>query len=698
MFAQRQNELYAAFCWLNETLWVNIRAQPCPTKTKSAALLDLSPQQKAAVQYTKGPLLILAGAGGGKTSLLAHKIAWLIREYDVEPTRVAALTPIAHAARALRGRVEEIMGRKFPGLAVFSFAEFGLRLIEERPEAVGLRRGFSLYGRQESRAVVRRLLQGARPQLADLAPAVVEEIARRKRQLAPPVPQEGPGSSAASVAAWIYPRYQQRLLAANALDVEDLTRKPVRMLTTDAPLLTRWRDRIGFLLVDDYESTSACERELVRLLAAGGMALTVAGDDTRTIDDSAHSPADSLAQLSNDLTGLRVARFNLNFRCTGCIALAADRIAAGAGGFSDVTPRYGRRPGGPIRILHARNEQHEAEAIVADLITHQAESDAGYRSYAILFRRPEQAPALERALQLARVPYHQRGVPTLFAQPEIRDFWAYLRVLCNPSDDDAFLCTLNTPRRDIDRATVERLAQFSAVRGRPLLECALDSELMQALAPEAARALRASVQLLQRMIERAAHADPGQLAQDLLTELRYADWLRDTCNDAQIAAQRMDNVLRIVGMLRRFSREHPDAGLRSIFTRLQLHAILNGDDDDVFDGVALSTFAAARGAEFAHIYIVGFEDGLLPAPDPADAGGERRLARLLVTRARETVTLTIAEQRCLAGGVTAPRPSRFLAELPEQDLQWINVGGRSFAENSLANSATYIDRGRHRPR
>jgi ATP-dependent DNA helicase Rep len=664
-------------------------------------LLDLSPQQKAAVQYVKGPLLILAGAGGGKTSLLAYKIAWLIREYDVEPARVVALTPIAHSARVLRGRVEEVLGRKLPGLAVSSFAEFGLRVIEDRLDAVGLRGGFSLYGPRESTAVVRRLLQVARPQLADLAPAVVEEIARRKRELGSPASPGAPGSSAAGVAAWIYPRYQQRLLAANALDLEDLTRKPVRMFTTEAALLTRWRDRVGFLLVDDYESTSACEREIVRLLAAGGMALTVAGDDTRTMDDSSHSPADNLARLSSDLAGLRVVKFNQNFRCTGRIALAADRIAAGAGGFSDVAPRYGQNPGGPIRIVHTRNEQHEAEAIVADMTAHQADCGASYRDYAILFGRPEQASALERALQLARVPYHRRGVPTLFAQPEIRDFWAYLRILSNPADDDAFLCTLNTPRRDIDRATIERLAQFSGVRGRPLLDGALDPELIQTLAPEAARALHGSVELLQRMIERAAQADPAQLAQDLLSELRYADWLRDTCNDAQIAAQRMDNVLRVVGMLRRFSLGHPDAGLRSIFTRLQLYAILNGNDDDgVFDGVALSTFAAARGAEFAHIYILGFEDGLSSTTEPADAGtgSERRLARLLITRARETVTLTIAEQRCLAGGVTAPRPSRFLAELPEQDLQRVDVAGHAFAENSLANSATYIHRGRYRPR
>jgi ATP-dependent DNA helicase Rep len=664
-------------------------------------LLDLSQQQKAAVQYTKGPLLILAGAGGGKTSLLACKIAWLLREYDVDPSRIVALTPIVHTARTLRSRVEEVLGCKLPGLPVFSFAEFGLRFIEENLDAFGLRSGFSLYDREESKAVVRRLLQEGRPQAADLAPAVVDEIARDKRDMAPPVQGEAQGSSAASVAAWIYPRYQQRLLAANALDVDDLTRKPVRLLTTGAALLRRLRDQIGFLLVDDYEYTSACERELTRLLAAGGMALTVAGDDTRTIDDAAHSPADNLVRLPSELAGLRVVRLEQNFRCTGRVARAASRIAAGAGGSSDVAPHYAQDPGGPIRILQARNEQHEAEAIVADLMAHEADAGIGYRNYAILFRRPEHAAALERALQLSRVPYHWRGVPTFFAQPEIRDLWAYLRILCNPADDDAFLRALNTPRRDIDHAILERLVQLSGARGRPLLECALDPEFMQTLPPQATQTLRGSVQLLQRMIDRAAHADPGELAQDLLTELHYADWLRDSCNDAKIAAQRMGNVLRIVDILRRASRGTPDAGLRSIFTRLQLRAILNGDDDEsVFDGVALLTFAAARGTEFAHIYIVGFEDGLLPATEAADidAGGERRLARLLITRARESVTLTIAEQRRLAGGVTAPRPSRFLADLPEQDLQWVNATGGAFAENSLANSATYIDSGRYRPR
>jgi ATP-dependent DNA helicase Rep len=241
--------------------------------------------------------------------------------------------------------------------------------------------------------------------------------------------------------------------------------------------------------------------------------------------------------------------------------------------------------------------------------------------------------------------------------------------------------------------------RFAAGRGRPLLECALEPEFTNSLAAEPAQALRTSLDVLARLIERAVGADdPAALAQDLLTQLRYLDWLRDTSNDAKIAAQRMNNVSRAIDLLQREARNDPGAGLRAIFPRLQLFAILGGiEDDPACDGVALLTFTAARGTEFAQVYLVGFEEALLPAveADPEiDAFSERHLAYLMISRARDAITLTIAEQRRLAGSIHAPRASRFLTDLPPHDLQWVNVDvAHAFAEKSLANSTTYVDRG-----
>lgn len=657
------------------------------------------------MQHVKGPLLVLGGAGSGKTSLLACKVAWLIREFGVEPTQIVVLANNAATIRTLRRRAEERLGRKLSGLSISGFAELGLQLLQKRLATLGLRPGFSLYDRADCEAVIERLLRESQPQAVGLAGVVAKQIAQWKRDFAsPPFTTDAPGASTSNVAAWAYQRYEQRLQAANAVDLDDVIRKTVRLLTTDTLLLNRWRSQVRYLFVDEYERTSACEHELVRLLAVDGMELTATGDNTRTIDDRAPGSADNIARLSGDIPNLRVMTLERNLRCSGRIALALNRIVGGAGGLSDVGPAYGPHPGTPIRILRARNEQQEAEGIVAALAAHQALTGADYRNYAVLFRHPAQAPTIERALRVARVPYYLRGATSFFAQSEIGDLWAYLRVLSNPSDDDAFLRALNTPRRDIDHATIDRLLRFAAGRGRPLLECALEPEFTNSLATEAAQALRASLDLLARLIERAAGTDdPAALAQHLLAELRYFDWLRDTSNDAKIAAQRMNNVSHVIDMLRREARNEPGAGLRAIFTRLQLLAIRgDAEDDTTTDGVALLTFAAARGTEFAQVYIVGFEEGLLPAVEVEpgiDPFSERHLAYLMISRACEAVTLTVAEQRRLAGTIHTPGASRFLTDLPPHDLQWINVdAGQAFAENSLGNSTTYIDRSSHYPR
>lgn len=609
------------------------------------------------------------------------------------------LATSAHTARLLRDRVEETLGRKLPALPILCFAEFGLQLITERLDTLGLRPGFSLYDRAERAATIERLLREVRPQAAGLSNAVADRIGLWKRRLTLLASSTAaPEMSVGAVAAWIGGRYEQRLRAANAIDFDDIARKAVRLLTVDAALLLRWRDRVRFLFVDEYEYTNVCERELVRLLAADGMRLTAAADDTRTIDDPCRGSSDYLTRLSADLPNLRIMKLERNFRSRGRIAFAAKRIA----GTTGESPNYVTPPGTPLRVMRSRNEQHEAEGIATAIATHQARYGTEYQDYAVLFRDLKQAAPIERALQTHHVPYRVYGAPSFFEQTEVQDLWAYLRLLCNPTDDSAFLRALNTPRRDIDHATLAQLHRFAANRGGSLLESALDPELIQILPPDQARTLRRIVNFLRWMIEHAANANPTQLVRDVIAELHYADWLRDTCNDAKIAAQRMNNVTRVVNMLQRFACRRSEGRLRSIITQFHLQAILNGDDEIAADGVTLSTFSAARGMEFAHVYIVGFEEGGSPATTPednVDAVSERHMLYRAVTRARESVTFTIAEQRRLAGGAGTRRASRFLADVPAQDLEWISPEfGRVFPENTLANSAAYMDRGNYRPR
>jgi ATP-dependent DNA helicase Rep len=627
------------------------------------------------VQYIKGPLLVVGGAGSGKTSLLAHKIAWLIREYDTSPARVVIIANNAHAARLMRSCVADLLGRQVPDLWVATFAEIGLALIQQRLDMLNLLPGFSLYDRLDSEALVTRLLRETRPELIGLANPVSRQIARWKRALiTPPVEREMRGSTVGEISTWLYRRYEQRLRSANAIDIEDLVRKAVRLLTTDAALLTEWRLRISFLLVDEYERTEAGEHELVRLLTADGPVLTAVGDENQSPSEP-HGHADNLARLRTEHTGLRIIHLDYNFRSTRRIARSAARLIGSRR--PDVDPAHGnaRESGVPLRVLQARSEQHEADSVVASLLAHKSRAGCEYRDYAILLPRLQHAALIERALQVHRVPYYLRGGASLFDQAEVRDLRAYLKLLCNPSDDIAFLRAVNTPRRDIDRLTLEQLMSFAASRGRPLLECTLDPELAQGLTPGRLTVLHNFALLMRALGERASHTNAVQLIYDLILELRYDEWLRDTCNDVKIAERRMQSVMDLIGWLRRMAKQRPEADWRALVAQLSLNAALDPEEHETTtDGVVLMPIATAKGFEFAHVYVVGFEDGWwpnAPATDP-DPNEARRLAYVAIGCARESLAFSLTEHRRVSGDVAARPPSRFLAELAPEDVEWTN--------------------------
>lgn len=634
-------------------------------------MLDLSPQQKSAVHYIKGPLLILGGAGAGKTSVLAHKIAWLVRECDTPPTNILAISATANAARALRLRVAGRIGHQVPNLNIGIFSEISLTLIQQRLETLDLRPGFSLYDRTDSEAVISRILHEARPSLIRLAPAVTRQISQWKRCLVIPRQSDPRGTSVADVAAWLYPLYERRLQTVNALDLDDLPRKALALLTSDAELRQEWRDRFRFLLVDEYERSTHAEHEIVRNLLDQHLQLTATGDEHQATGEDPRYPEGNIGRLRVEIDGIRVVRLEHNFRSNIRIARAATALARPRR-ITEASLSRALNASQRLAVLQTRNEQHEAETIVGLLLDHRRRRDTDYRDVAVLFPRLEMTGSIERALSGHRIPYYIRGGASFFDQVEVRDLWSYLRLLCNPADDTAFLRAINTPRRDIDRTTLEQLLQFAASRGRPLLECALSPELERTLDAERFASLHDVAVLLQYFSARAENTDPVQLTHDLIEVLRYDEWLRDTCNDAKIAEDRMQNVLALIARLRRLTKQHPGIGLRSLIARLALTAFLEPDGNDTMtEGVVLMPVAAAKGFEFTHVYVIGFEEGLLPAADSEfDILSERRRAYTAISCARESVTFTLTESRRFAGDVSPRRPSRFLAELPSEDLEW----------------------------
>lgn len=658
-------------------------------------MIELSPAQKSAIQYVNGPLLVLAGAGSGKTSLLIHKIAWLIREYGVSPQHIAAITFTYGAGRALRRRIAQAAdGQPLLDLAISTFHALGYTLMRDRLTQVGYRPGVSIYDAEDSQAVLAKLMRADFPAHLRAVHAIQFRISQWKRAAVQPEPPADDSGSPEHIAAQLYPLYERELRASNAMDVDDLVLKPVELLRQGGVLGTGGDFPIRHLLVDEYEETTRCQHELVRLLAAQGAVLTAAADDDQAIFERDGALPENIVRLRHDFPGLKIVRLEQNFRSGGRIVKAANTLIA-HNPHSQLKSLWSERAyGDALRVIKARTEEHEAEAIVGDLLQHKYTHGTDFRNYAVLFRRAAQAAPIARALRERRVPYHVDGGDSLFERTEVKDVLSYLQLLCNPADDNAFVRVVNTPRRAIDRGTLDTLARYAAQIGAPLLEAASHPSLDAIVPGDRLAVLRAFTAWLQEMLARTRKEDPIQLVCDVLAQLRYEDWLRDTCNDQKIAEHRMHNVMQLLARLQRLARAQPGGGLCELLASLSLIRLLDQDTaDNTGDSVTLTTVHAVKGGEFDHVYMAGMEDGLFPCAealggDPLVA--ERRLAYVGMTRARYTLTFTLAERRRRGGEVGAGTPSPFLHELPQNELNWQDSGGTKGPGSPLGRADTYL--------
>lgn len=653
-------------------------------------MVDLSSTQKSAIQHIEGPLLVIAGAGTGKTSLLVHKIAWLLRE-GVEPRHIAAVTSSCHAAHALRQRVaEHVSAQQALELSISNFHALGLALLRDYLAVLGYRPGFSIYDADESQALLGKLLRAARPAHYALLPTIQRQIADWKRTLTEPGPQAVLEAGPVEIAAQLYPEYERRLRLANAMDTDDLIAKPVQLLRRASTLGVQ-PTTLRHLLVDEYEETTPAQHELVRLLVARGAMLTAVGDDNQSISRERGASAENIQRLALDIPNLRTVRMEQNFRSSGRIVHVANALVVGQPRAASRHLWSDKALGSPLRVLKARTEDQEAERVVADLLVHKYRHGTDFRQYAVLLRSTTQAPAFERVLRERRVPFNANNEAPLLDKTEVRDLLAYLRLLCNPADDNAFSRVINTPRRDIDGVTLEALSRHAARRDLSLLEAARDPSFGSALPPERLTALRRFSDWLHTMVARAHRGDPIRLVCDVLAELRYEEWLRDTCNDVKIAERRMQHVMQLIAWLQRLARQNAGASLSDIIARLSLARLTGPNPADApADAVALLTIEAVKGREFDHVYIVGMEQGTFPREIEEDLRErERRLAYVAMTRARHTLTFSLAERRRRSGGVQASPPSPFLTDLPIGELDWHDAS-RADALSPIGDAATYL--------
>ena len=636
---------------------------------------DLNPRQREAVRYIDGPLLVLAGAGSGKTSVITRKIAYLVNTCGINASHVAAVTFTNKAAREMKDRVGKLIkGSAVEGLTVSTFHQLGLNIIRTERRELGLKNGFSIFDGQDSHTLIRDLLIQEHGAEGDQAASIQQRISQWKNdRVLPEQAVEGATSPADMLCAQAYLRYNRALRAYNALDFDDLILLPTILFEQSPDILERWQHRLHYLLVDEYQDTNSSQYLLVRQLVGNRSGLTVVGDDDQSIYAWRGARPENLVQLQEDFGGLKVIKLEQNYRSTSRILKAANALIANNAHVFEKQLWSELGYGEPLRVIRCADEVQEADQVVAEILDHKLRKGTRLGDYAVLYRGNHQSRLLEVALQQQQVPYHMSGGTSFFARNEVKDIMAYLRLVMNENDDNAFLRVANVPRRKLGASTLEALGNFAKEQ-----RCSLNQACVRIGKDKLAEVSLRRLQEFHQWLSTARGRCQGERSvsgiRQMVRDIDYEAWLNQLSSSEDVAERRMSNVNFLIDSLQRVMNEEQVA-LDEAISRLVLRDLLEQQEEEEAsdDSVQLMTLHASKGLEFPHVFIIGMEEKLLPhraSIDDGDIEEERRLAYVGITRARQTLSMTMARKRRQFGETINCEPSRFIEELPADDLQW----------------------------
>ena len=664
---------------------------------------QLNPSQQESVQYISGPLLVLAGAGSGKTSVITQKIAYLIQECGYKAHNIAAVTFTNKAAREMKARVGKLVkGKQAHGLIVSTFHNLGLNILRKESLHLGLKSNFTLFDDHDSKALIKDIILRTAPNAADELDYFRNLISLWKNDLKDPEQLVGKmedGNHELAVA--IYAEYNRMLSAYNAVDFDDLIRLPATLFLNNAEVLGKWQRRIRYLLVDEYQDTNISQYLLVKLLVGANQRFTVVGDDDQSVYSWRGARPENLVKLQEDFPHLRLVKLEQNYRSTGLILKAANTVIDNNPHVFKKTLWSDKTFGDPIRIIRSGSDEAEAERVANEILHQHLVRRADYRDFAILYRGNHQSRIMEMKLQQNRIPYKINGGTSFFAKAEIKDLMSYLRLLINPDDDAAFLRIINTPRREIGAATLEKLNDYSAVRGVSLSAASSEIGLRQHLSAKSGARLERFSAWLERTIHKLHTVeDPVVVIREMLTDINYEAWLRQDSQSDKMAEKRLANVHILVDGLQSMlekgnDEDDSDLAIGDAIGKLVLRDLMDRqEEEDETDAVQLMTLHASKGLEFPYVFVIGMEEELLPHRNSIESGDieeERRLMYVGITRAQTTLTLTYAAKRKQFGELHDCTPSRFLDELPQEDVKWIGTDKIDSPADKANNARTISD-------
>ncbi|QFU03658.1 ATP-dependent DNA helicase Rep [Pseudoalteromonas sp. THAF3] len=639
--------------------------------------MKLNPQQNEAVKYISGPCLVLAGAGSGKTRVITNKIAYLVQQCEYRARNIAAVTFTNKAAKEMRERVAQTLGKQeAKGLWVSTFHTLGLEIIKKELKTLGFKAGFSLFDDQDTNQLLNELTADELDGDKDLLKLLKMQISDWKNELI--LPQQAIAAAREqqkALFAQLYARYQTQLRAYNALDFDDLIMIPTLLLNSHAEVRERWQNRFRYMLVDEYQDTNTSQYQLVKLLVGQRARFTVVGDDDQSIYSWRGAKPQNLVQLSKDYPHLRLIKLEQNYRSAGRILKAANILIANNPHVFDKKLFSELGFGDQIKVIGTRDEEHEAERVVAEIISHKFTKRTSYRDYAILYRGNHQARVFEKALMSNRIPYKISGGMSFFARAEIKDMMAYLRLLVNQDDDNAFLRIVNTPKREIGPMTLEKLGSLANDKHISLFAACFEPELAQRLQGRGFNALMGFARWVVELADNCQRSDTLEAVKDLVRQINYEAYLYETSTSAKAAEMRMKNVSELYRWITDMltgDADNPALTLPEVVMKLTLRDMMErNEEEDDSDAVQLLTLHASKGLEYPYVFMVGMEEGLLPHQTSIDEDNveeERRLAYVGITRAQQELVMTYAKSRRQFGETITPEISRFVEELPQQDL------------------------------
>ena len=652
---------------------------------------SLNPQQRDAVRHTEGPLLLLAGAGSGKTRVITCRIAHLLQQ-GVSATQILAMTFTNKAAREMQERVEQMVGIDAArGMTISTFHSLCVRILKAHIERLGYKKNFSIYPASDQQQLVRRLLKEQYSEATGKdADQVLWQISDAKNRLIGPADYRASGSNPVSHwVARVYPRYQRELKAFNAVDFDDLLMLAVRLLEEHDDLLEHYRHRFRYQMVDEYQDTNPVQYRLLKLLAGGHGNLCVVGDDDQSIYGFRGADVNIILNFEKDYAGTRLIKLEQNYRSTGNILAAANAVIKHNPKRKEKALWTADGAGSAIDYRLCEDDEDEARQVMERIHAVRYDKQLAYRDFAVLYRTNSQSRAFEEQFRYENIPYVLIGGQQFFERKEVKDVIAYLKVLVNPFDEVNLLRILNYPRRGIGTTSADRLIRYSAEQNQPLWQVLQQSEVVEELNQKTHDAISGFVQMLERY--RLRFRNPLQMPEtlrELLKELKLDDEIYRQEGDLGRARRRLENMEEVGNALANYLEREERPSLSGFIDKVSLldEEKPGGNDKEkklAEDAVILMSLHASKGLEFPEVFLVGMEEGFLPHKksihETFDIDEERRLCYVGITRAQQHLSLLGASRRRKFGKLEQRDPSRFLMEIPENILNRVDRDVISFA-------------------